>query len=242
MSTLTNLIQEENFKFVSLPGSDPDPKYLEYYNSAYECWYKVWSEAYKELDVNKRLHSDDFTRQTEINCVFYGSKCIALLFLKWADFKADATKNDSYFKLWTDNEFEQLTKYGPEVIIISNTTVAKEWRGTQSKLSIKDLVLYFTIRRFLTSSSPAMTAVTRNARGVDKLIERFGAVMFKENVPNFNDKDLVNLGAFYKKDMTDGTDPVVAEIGKRLWDKMIVVPRTKFVIPAEEETLQKIAV
>lgn len=230
VSNISNLININNLKFVVLPGSDPDPQYLNYYNSAFECWSKVWADAYAELGVKKDFFSDDFTRQTEIDCIFYGEQCVALLFLRWADFRTTAIKKDSYFKLWSEKEFELLTKYGPEVLIISNTTVAKEWRGRRSEISMKDLVLYFTIQRFLTSDSQAMTAVTRNTRGIDDLIQRFGAVMFKKDVPNFNENDLVNLGAFYRKDMTEGTDPAVKNLGRKLWDNMLIVPRTKFEI------------
>ena len=237
MGNVTDLINYDDFEFVVVPGSDPDPKYLEYYNSAYECWYKVWSDAYKELGVDKVLHADDFTRQTEVDCVFYKGKCVALLFLRWADIRTKAIRNDSYFKLWTEDEFEKLTKYGKEVLIISNTTVAKEWRGKATNFPMKDLILYFTVQRFLSSNAPAMTAVTRNARGVDKMIQRFGAVMFKENVPNFNDTDLVNLGAFYRKDMTEGTDPEVRELGRKLMSRMLVVPRTKYEIAQEKEEI-----
>lgn len=230
MSQLSKIINPDQFKFVVLPGSDPDPQYITYYNSAYECWYNVWKDAFKELDMKRQMHSDDFTRQTEINCLFYGTQCIALLFLRWADFKTLAIKDDSYFKLWTHEDFDKLTKYGSDILIISNTTVHQNWRGKDLTISIKDLILYLTIQRFLSSSASAMTAVTRNTRGIDKMIERFGAVMFKKDIPNFNNTDLVNIGAFYRKDMTEGTDPEVIKVGRNLISKIITVSRTKTAI------------
>ncbi len=224
MSNVIDMIQYNHFKFVVLPGSDPDPQYMHHYQSAYECWLKVWSKAYKEFEITKQLLSDSFTRQTEINCVFYGSQCVALLFLKWTDFNSAASKNDSYFKLWNEEELKLLSKDGSKILVCSYTTVAEEWRKS-SRISMKDLIVYFSTQRFMQSTASAMTAVTRKTRGIHKLTERFGAKILKENIPNFNSEDLVDLCAFYRDSVTEGTDQTVKELGRTLMKNITVVPR-----------------
>lgn len=239
MSQIPNIIQKENFKFIVLPGSDPDERYLDYYNSAYQCWHSVWDEVYQELGVNKVLYSDEFTRQTEISCLFYGSQCIALLFLRWANFETDIARSDSYFKLWTDEDLKKLTQHGKNILVVSNTTVAKNWRGKDISISIKDLILYLTVQYFLKSDSPAMTAVTRNTRGVDKMIERFGATIFRKNVPNYNAQDLVNIAAIFRKDATEGTDLEVIRIGRKLMRNALIIPRVKTTVASSEHNSKR---
>lgn len=215
------------FKFIVLPGSNPDPKYLDYYENAYSCWHRVWDETLKEFDSSKHLYSDDFTRQTEINCIFHRSKCVALLFSRVTNFVSETSRNDSYFKLWSEDEFKKLLKDGLEILVISNTTVAKEWRGENSPIPLKDLIVYLTIHRGLTSGASAMTAITRNTRGVDKLVERFGAIILKKDVPNYNSEDLVNLSVFYKKETTEGTNPEVTRLGRKLMSEAIITTEQK---------------
>jgi hypothetical protein len=241
MGDVIDIINYDNFKFIVLPGSNPPPQYQAHYDSAYRCWLKVWGVAYNELGVSRHLYSDDFTRQTELNCIFYGSTCIGILFLKQVDFSSAAVRDDSYFKLWSDKELDSLIQYGPEILVCSNTTIAEEWRRKSTKLSMKDLIVYFSAQRFVHSTASAMTAVTRKTRGIHKLTERFGAQVLKADVPNFNATDLVDLCAFYKHTITEGTDPVVIEFGRKLWKEMIVVHSNKTILTDKNNSAKKIA-
>jgi len=222
----------KKFRFVILPGRDPDPTYTHYYREAYKCWYSVWGDAYKELHVDKEVYADDFTRQTEICSIFYDQECVGMLFLTWADLSNPAMLKDSYFKIWTKQDISQLTKDGPAVLICSNTTISKDWRKDKCHISMKDLVFYLTCyQRFKSSAANAMTGVTRRARGVHELSYRYGAVPLRENVVHFDEEDRVDVVAFYKDTIKEGPFPDIISLGRRLWAERLEVNRVVNAMP-----------
>ncbi len=224
----------ELLQFVVLPGANPAPQYLDYYNKAYECWLNVWKDAFDELGLPRKLYSDNFTRQTEVDAIFYDGECVGMLFLNWIDCSLAALKNDSYFKLWTDLDFKKLTRDGDKILICSNTTISHKFRRSVCPISMKDLVFYFSCRRFKESAADGMTGVTRIAKGIHKLSYRFGAVEIRTNVVNYNQDDLVDICAFYKDTVSEGEDPEIIQLGRKLWSKMIVVERSITELPDDE--------
>lgn len=225
------------FKFIILPGRDPDPKFTHYYREAYKCWDSVWGDAYKELKIDKPLFSDDFTRQTEICSIFYEQDCVGMLFLSWADMSNPALAKDSYFKIWSKDDLAYLTKYGNRVLICSNTTIGKNWRKTNCDISMKDLVFYLTCyQRFKSSAADGMTGVTRRARGIHELSYRYGAVPLRENIVHFDDEDRVDIVAFFKDTIKEGPYEQVIQLGRRMWNERVEVGRVVTDMPQIQYT------
>lgn len=236
MDNLIDLIKIEKFNFISLPGDNPCSKYIEHYNSAFDCWRNVWEETYKDLGFKKDIYSDEFTRQGKINCIFYDTRCVAIMFLRWADLSVNTTRNDSYFRLWSDDDIRDLAKDGNNIVVMSNMTIAKEWRKDVCNISMKDLIVYFCSRNFVESNASTMATFTRNTKNVHKLAERFGGICIRENIVNYNSTDLVNLFAFRKYTASEGTNLTVKELGRMLWEKRIIVPRSSEEIPSNNPT------
>lgn len=222
------------FQMVILPGRDPDPAFFRHYQEAYKCWYNVWSDAYRELGVDKKLFSDDFTRQTEICTVFYQMECVGMLFLSWFDMASPASSQDSYFKVWTESDLTKLTREGQNILVCSNTTIGKTWRKSNCPISMKDLIVYLTCyQRFKNSAADGLTGVTRRARGVHELTYRYGAIPLRENVAHFDETDRVDVVAFYKDTIKEGPYEDVVKLGRRMWEERIEVKRVVTEMPTQ---------
>lgn len=224
-SNPVSLIQYDQFKFVVLPGANPDVQHLDYYNDAYQCWLNVWEEAYKEIGYSKSMHSDEFTRQAYVNCIFYNSKCVAIMFLRNVDISLLSGQHDSYFRLWNPDDLTALAKDGHNILVMSNMTIDMEWRKKNIPISLKDLIVYYCCRRFLESENDSMATFTRNTKNVNALAERFGGTCIRENIANYNNVDMVNLYAFRKETTTHGTHEDVKKLGDSMWNNILIVER-----------------
>ncbi len=222
MSNLIPFLALKKFKFVRLSGSPPDVKYLEYYDAAYDCWKKVWIEAFRGLGISKPFVSDEFTRQEEILTIFYGQQCVGMMFFRIVDLSIYAYQNDTYFKLWTLQDLKNLAEHGPLIAVMSNMTISTDWRKTSYDLSMKDLVVYYTCQRFKDSQTHGMATFTRNSKNVNKLAERFGGICIRSNIENYGPRDLVNLFKFTQESVTEGEFDNVKTLGRFLYKNEII--------------------
>jgi hypothetical protein len=242
MSDLIDFVDYKKLRFIVLPSSSPKNEFVEYYNNAYHSWLSVWSSTYKELGLNKTIFSDEFTRHSDINCIFYNKLCVATVHSRIVNIDLPSTLNDSYFRLWTDEDLNALRNHGNQVMVISNMTVNSAWRKSSCKISIKDLIIYLCCKRFEASNSFLLATFTRNSKNIHKLMERFGAQTIRNDIKNHNDEDLVSLFTLPKNLVTEGTDPTIIELGRKLWDEQIIAPKENNDIPSiDKSPFKKIA-
>jgi hypothetical protein len=167
-------------------------------NAAFEHWNHIWNRTLEELDGLKDLRSDDFTRQDEILCLFDGEKCVGMICHRLVDLKYTCHSRDSYFKSWTPDAIESLTRYGSRVLVGSQISVEPEWRGKINGYGIKELLSALSLESLFTRNNiDAITGTMRADRGMHNLFYEFGARPLKRGVLFHGVK--VDLVAFYPR-------------------------------------------
>jgi hypothetical protein len=149
---------------------DPSNVHSRDLTAAYELWLTVWQKTFKELGKSSLIPSDDFSRQDEIVALFDGPTCAALSFGRIVDMDSSIARHDSYFDAWLFADTVHLKQTGSLVYISSYFTVAEEYRGSAAKHELMRAL----IRQFECSRADVLAATTRNARGVNKLVARYG--------------------------------------------------------------------
>jgi hypothetical protein len=233
--------QIEKLRFISFPGSYPNIDYYRLYASAYECWSSVWREAYADLAVDKKVFADDFTRQMQINTLFYEDQCLGSLFLNLIDTESPVWRQDSYFKLWPDSDVQKIYARGRYSLVLSSLVVHPDWRGLALPIKVKDLLFYYVCRSFANSSADSMIAITRVEKKVNEQCYRFGATPVSRNIPHFNEKDLVDIVAFSRSTVIESPDPAITRLGRELWQSQIEVGREVWSISSPQDKLKKSA-
>lgn len=232
----------DRLRFVILPGRDPDPTFMPLYQEAYSCWYSVWKNTYKELNVPKQMFSDDFTRQTEICSIFHENKCLAMVFIRWIDMRIETSKHDSYFKVWSEKDLTKVIRDGSNILIYSNLTLSPDCRKNNCNMSIKDLLFFLTFNlRFSHSKADGICAVARRAKRVHELCYRYGAIPLSTDVAHFDETDRVDFVAFYKSNVKNGPLDDVVTLGRKLWSERLEVKRIIYELPTQDFPLKRVA-
>ena len=171
-------------KYLVLPGTDPDPEYLDEYTKAFQLWKDVWSATFLELDGTARLFSDDFSRQDEVGAIFDETdQCLALVFLRESNLSLPGGTLDSYFAPWPPEALEKLTRDGSKIQVGSYITVAPAHRGPRAEgPKLKGLLLELAVQHLLASDCAAMTGITRRDKGVHHMAYGSGATLLQENI------------------------------------------------------------
>lgn len=226
---------DPNIQLVVIPARFVHADYREYYNQAYNLWKSVWAETYEALDGLDHLCSDDFTRQDEILCLFSGRKCVALVFFRFIDLQDHAHRDDTYFKVWPDEAMTGLKREGSKVLLGSYITTDESVRRGSLGISIKDLLVNLSVKKFIASSANAMTGVMRNNKGMSKCVYNVGAETLVQNHMAHNVS--VDIVAYFKKTVR------VAEEYKflvdRLWKNKIQFSDTSLFEKLNFETFKK---
>lgn len=205
----------QDLQFYLIPGENVGLKDLQVYNEAYRMWKNVWSETLRELDGNGAIYADDFSRQTLHGALFNKSECIAMTAFHFVDFNTQTGPEDSYFKAWTPEALKTLTREGPEVLICSHLTIAKDWRGAlASNLSLKLLICDLSIRYFLETGFPVMTGTMRCNRGAHKSAYDVGGTPIMKNAMMHGVE--VDLVGFYRREILENP-----ELQKNIWTQTL---------------------
>ena len=185
-------------KFYFFPGNYCGADYRQIVEDAYSMWNLVWSETFEELDGNPSLFSDDFTRQDEIGALFVNETCAGVIFLNYVNLDHSRFKKDSYFKIWSKEDINELTKDGNKVIIGSNITVHKDFRQKMVEGErVKNVVLRQAVNKLIQKDYDVMTGTMRCNRGMDTLAQSMGGQEISNNVIHHGVN--VSLMGFYSK-------------------------------------------
>jgi hypothetical protein len=187
-----------DLQYVIFPGQIPEAHYSKAYCEAFRCWSKVWEQTLLELDGSAALFSDDFERQTEVQALMHGDRCVALLLLHEVDFRFPTAKRDSWFKIWPESAIKKLTEDGPRILVGSGVTVDAEFRGDLGQgLRLKDLLLKLMVKTLLERDVDALCGTTRNNRGVNVATYKSGATQIASGHKLHGVE--VDLVAYYRK-------------------------------------------
>jgi hypothetical protein len=181
----------------------------------YRCWKAVWMKTFAELMGAERVFSDDFTRQHEYIALFHEGRCIGLSTFRYVDLDSEFTRDDSYFKVWPEQALTSARAWGRSACIVSNLTVAEDYRGRVGGLSFKELVTLLSMQRLSTSSAHMALVTTRNDRGMNDVMYRFGAHRLAQDVVLHGVS--VDLVLFSRQEVGGAlSHPRLAELVRRL--------------------------
>jgi hypothetical protein len=205
-------MDELDIRYVStylLKGKKRDnPKTLyRIYELAFKTWHDTWEKTYQnDFHSEKRLNSDTFTRQDDVLALFYQGQCFAVCIFTHLNMEEEHAHLDSYFNCWPSSAIEQLCAKGPNIVACTQYTVHEDFRvDRQSPLGKnrwRILINGMIARYFLSSGKDAMSAITRVAKGIDKVSYRNGGVQLAAGLfyEAGADKAKVDLVAFYKEE------------------------------------------
>ncbi|NQZ58707.1 MAG: hypothetical protein HRT88_14730 [Lentisphaeraceae bacterium] len=211
-----------NLKLVLLPGKDCPKELQSYHDAAFKMWKEVWDEAYKnEFSKNIVMNSDEFSRSDEIFSLFDGNKCVALMFLRTANFNDYKSRLDSYFESWPDKAIEGLTLYGNNILVNCQFTLSFEYRRSAHGINWKEVITALILKRLLHTRFDAMTGCMRKSKGMEDTAYKFGAVKLMEDLSFDKADSRIDLISFYREKITFYGEGQIKDICDSAWEKKI---------------------
>lgn len=173
------------------------------HQKAFQCWHETWCDFHiNEYHLVDKLASDDFTRQSEVLCIFYKGECAAITFFNDIDMDDKSACMDSYFSVWGENEFHALGKKGPNVTICSQFTVHKNFRGKNQNILWKDILFPMIMRLFMEKNNSAMTGTMRVKKGMGNMaVENGGTMIVSNKAYQEEGNETVDIVVFYQDEV-----------------------------------------
>lgn len=225
----------ENLRLVVLAGAQPDDELVPYYDRAYQHWRRVWMSTFNELDGNKKLFSDNMSRQSEILAVFDGLTCIAMVCHRLTDFRTQAARADSYFEAWPQEALDSLTSHGCRVLVPNQFSIDADRRGRVNGVSLKDILFTLSLWHMRDLDVDAITGTMRVDKNMNNFLYQSGAVPLMKDVMFHNVP--VDLLAFYPKVKRITLPPDLEEVAANLWARAIgVAPLEHLKIKQTQQT------
>lgn len=209
----------ENLRLVVLSGSNPPTELVPYYERAFQHWERVWKATFMELDGNKRLFSDNITRQSEVLAVFDGLTCVGMVCHRLTDFRTRAARNDSYFEAWSDEALDRLTVHGHRVLVPNQFSIDSDRRGRSNGISLKDVLFTLSLYHMRDLDVDAITGTMRVDKNMNNFLYESGAVPIQKDVMFHNVP--VDLLAFYPQITRIRLPEKLERIAAELWHRAL---------------------
>lgn len=164
------------------PWESPDPDR----ETTFRCWSSVWGEVFsKEMGLEKKLFSDDFSRQDAIVSLLFGSRCVGLAMIRMVPLHSELTFQDSFFRFWTPDALRKVSDLarGNPIALASSFTVHPDFRGKDQDVNWKALLLALFLEKFKSTGAPVMVTAARKIRSNEKLCQSLGAELLDGDVP-----------------------------------------------------------
>lgn len=187
------------------------------YQATFETWHRVWTETFKELGVEKKVHSDGFTRQDDIMAIFHGPICFAMLCFRRLDFSKFDYATDSYFEVWQPEDMKKLLRFGPKIMTSCYLTVDHRYRSRITGVSFRNVLMDMMAKRIFDTDCDALAGITRRDKNVHATAYAQGAQMIRENMAYNTDADRVDLLVWPKIYLKPLPDPITRKWSDTLY-------------------------
>ena len=185
-------------------------------NRTYDFWMKSWQQTFTELKVSFAGFSDDFLNK-EIGVLSDGEHPIGLLMYHFVDLSLPLFRESYYFKGYSDDLLESLASIDGKTMIITYMTVAPEWRQRQTNYSVPEMLISFSVLRFLESDAGHILGYFRNNKGTQNIFYRHGGQPILRNAHCYNvDVDYATVS---RQDAKLSTKGQVDQVVQSLWNK-----------------------
>ncbi len=152
----------------------------------FELWEKVWIETFAELQVaNKKVTSDDYLSK-ELGGLFLGDQPIGFLMYHFCDLKKRTHQKMSYFHNYPQSLYDEVIAKGDLSMVITYMTLDHAWRKSQTDLPISEILIGFSVMRFMESEAQRLLGYFRNNRGTQNMFYRHGGQALRLNEQAYN--------------------------------------------------------
>lgn len=214
------ILDVKGLKLVIIPCREPVPvEALKFYNSAYQLWHRVWSETLKELDGVEKLFSNEFTRHDFAVVLFSNDTAISLACYSSVNLKLDSRLNDAWFESWPQEILIKQKERDGEGVLAAWFCAAPEYRKTyiNSSINIAKLMVEAFGRVVLDGAYSVGYGVSRNNRGVNKMLYEIGGTKLGESVAHGCAVDLILI----EPENVHLNQLSYSNIFKKLWENKI---------------------
>jgi hypothetical protein len=152
----------------------------------FELWEHIWIDTFKELQVHdKPVHSDDYLSK-ELGGLFLGDKPVGFLMYHFCDMKKRTHQKMSYFHNYPKHLYQNVISAQDQVMVITYMTLDPEWRKSLTDLPISELLIGFSVLRFMESQSNRLIGYFRNNRGTNDIFYRHGGLALLKGETAYN--------------------------------------------------------
>ena len=213
----------ENWRYVILDPSLRHPP-DHYFENAYRLWRDVWSATFREVEGRTSIDSDNFSRQDELGALFSGERCLMLSGFREVNLSLSPSRDDSYFRPWSNESLATLCKDGDLVLVGNQITVDPAVRGKDFPVSMKDLIVALSILRLMDSDCSVMAGTMRSLKGMNTLALRHRATKIPQELKLHSETS--EIFAFYRSSYELGL-PHLEDLSKKLWRERLDLTITK---------------
>ena len=179
--------QIKNLRCVIIPTDFKNcPKqFAFYYAEAYRLWKSIWAHTFKtesKIEEPEMLFSDNYLLQDEVICLFSENKAIGVVSLALLDLNCTAHRELSYFSDYPAEILEKLTIETPNILAVSALAIDKNWCRRTVGFRVSEVLVGYTVKRFLETSAEIFVAITRNYRRVNEMIYHYGGQPLCEGI------------------------------------------------------------
>lgn len=143
-------LKSSDFEYYLLPGKAPVVGLdINLHNELFAFWREFWTETILEVTGERRkLNTDDFVRQDCFAALKHGGKIVGIHSYSFFNITADASLDHSYFQKYFSNSFVTalFNRNVSSVMTMEYFSVAKEWRGAKTKVSLAKLLVAMGLR------------------------------------------------------------------------------------------------
>ncbi|MFV8250268.1 hypothetical protein [Bdellovibrio bacteriovorus] len=204
-----------SLEFRLLNTSDPAQKDL--VEACYRLWRPVWSDTFAELSVQRDLYSEDFLDR-ELGGLFFNGQPVGFLLWRFFDLSRESHRGHSYFKNYSP-ELKELVRALGQTMIISYMTIDPAWRKSETDIPVSELLISFSVKRFLESRAENLLGYFRNNRKTNEMFYRHGGIPLQKSTSAYNVD--VDFAYITKASAHESTLPAAAAAATELWAEAI---------------------
>jgi hypothetical protein len=157
------------------------------YNRTYLLWKSVWNETFLELGTDTKVNGDDFYFLDELCTLHIQREPIAMIAIKWLNTNLLPAVENHYFQTYPPETLRYLSERGLTTFMgLGNLVTHPDWRKQKTKFPYADLVAGLAFERQKQFGAESCLCYTRNNRGINKMICRFGGTPLWTNLIRHN--------------------------------------------------------
>lgn len=192
-----------------------------FHDRVYAFWKSFWISVLKQNETSHTPNPDNFYRQDYIGVFMHGDRIIAMHSHSFFDLRFLASREHSYFTDFFTHEYlASLVANGVHrVISMEMYSVDPEWRSSKLGVSLAAVMMGLGLKLAAESQVDGAVGIARMDLGVDRLVEKQGAVPLGSERMIYN--TLCRQIFFHSKAIRPHPDEKVRSLTDFFWSNRI---------------------